>query len=142
MFAVTVSDFFTTSNGVRQGGILSPLLFNVYVDKLSSKLNLLETGCLFNGSIINHLMYADNIVLFAPSVKGLQSLINVCYRFGKDNDIVFNESKTVFMKILCNNDMRHKISFPPVFLGKQEITLVNSYKYLGHFISDSYQVKC
>ena len=82
-------------------------------------------------------MHADDIVLFAPSVKGLQSLINVCYRFGKENDIVFNDSKTVFMKMLCNNDMRQKISFPPVFLGKQEITLVNGYKYLGHFISDN-----
>ena len=133
----TVSESFTMRNGVRQGGILSPLLFNVYVDRLSTKLNQLETGCLFNGCVINHLMYADDIVLFAPSVKGLQSLINVCYRFGIENDIVFNDSKTVFMKMLCNDDKRQKISFPPVLLGKKEITLVNTYKYLGHFISDN-----
>ena len=92
---------------------MSPLLFNVYVDRLSG--NQLEIGCLFNGNVINHLMYADDIVLLAPSVKGLQSLINVCHRLGLDNDIVFSDSKTAFVKILSSEDLRNKISFPPVF---------------------------
>ena len=35
----TVSDPFHVANGVRQGGILSPILFNVYIDDLSRQLN-------------------------------------------------------------------------------------------------------
>ena len=50
------SESFGVSNGVRQGGILSPLLFNVYVDDLSAQLN--------------HLMYADDLVLMSPSSAG------------------------------------------------------------------------
>ena len=55
---------------LRQGRILSPHLFNVYMDNLSIELNNINIGCCIDGKIINHLMYADDIVLFAPSVKG------------------------------------------------------------------------
>ena len=44
----TLSNAFTAVNGVRQGGILSPLLFNVYVDDMSGQLSSLKTGCNIN----------------------------------------------------------------------------------------------
>ena len=59
----SVSKSFVTCNGVRQGGILSSLLFNIYVDRISASLNKVYVGCLFNGKVINHLIYADDIVL-------------------------------------------------------------------------------
>ena len=40
-----MSPFFTISYGVRQGGILSPSLFAVYMDDLSSLLNASRIGC-------------------------------------------------------------------------------------------------
>lgn len=46
------------SNGVRQGGILSPNLFNVYMDGLSDKLNGSNIGCISGDTRVNHLMYA------------------------------------------------------------------------------------
>ena len=57
------SSSFTVTNGVRQGGILSPYLFNVYVDDLSVKLNSCHVGCYYSGGCINHLMYADDLSL-------------------------------------------------------------------------------
>ena len=65
------SDYFGVSNGVRQGGILSPLLFNLYMDDLSDRLNKLKIGCCINGIVVNHIiiMYADDLVLIAPSVE-------------------------------------------------------------------------
>ena len=91
------STTFTTSNGVRQGGILSPLFFNVYMNKLSSALNDAKVGCITNGVYMNHLMYADDLVLIAPSVRALQVLLSYCDSFAKDNDVKYNAKKTVCM---------------------------------------------
>ena len=63
-----VSDSFFVTNGVRQGGILSPLLFNVYMDGLSSSLSNTPTGCSIGGVMVNHIMYADDLVIISPSV--------------------------------------------------------------------------
>ena len=87
------SDLFYVSNGVRQGSILSPHFFNVYVDDLSSQLNKLKVGCVLGDSIINHLLYADDIALISPSSAGLKKLLTVCEKFGKENNMLFSASK-------------------------------------------------
>ena len=57
----TTSSFFV-SNGVKQGGILSPILFNVYMDQLSVILNASNIGGDIGGVLVNHLCYADDFV--------------------------------------------------------------------------------
>ena len=73
-----LSDSFSPSCGLRQGSLLSPILFTVFLDGLSQSLNLSNAGCSFDGLVINHLCYADDLVLFAPSIKALQCLIFIC----------------------------------------------------------------
>ena len=69
---------FHVTNGVRQGGVLSPLLFNVYVDELSDCLNKSGIGGSMNGTIINHMLYADDICIISLFSAGLQQLTNIC----------------------------------------------------------------
>ena len=64
------------NNGVRQGGILSPMLFNVYINDLSRSLSKLPIGCCSSEHVINNLMYADDIVLLSPSPKVMQILLD------------------------------------------------------------------
>ena len=75
------------SNGVRQGGILSPILFNIYVDDSSAKLINFKIGCKINDVYVNHLIYADDTVLIAPSYTAMQKLIDCC-NFAVDNNII------------------------------------------------------
>ena len=65
-----MSSGFKVTNGVRQGGILSPYLFCVYADELSRMLNNVNAGCFVGASLVNHLMYADDLVLLARLLQG------------------------------------------------------------------------
>ena len=56
-WGLTLSPKFYVSNGVRQGGILSPLFFNLYMDKLSVTLSKTEVGCALGKTMVNHLAY-------------------------------------------------------------------------------------
>ena len=58
-----MSDYFYVSNGVRQGGILSPKLYSVYVDDFSDYLVKSQIGCHIDNVCVNHVMYADDICL-------------------------------------------------------------------------------
>ena len=81
---------FNVSNRVRLGGILSPTLFNLYMDQQSVNLTKLWVGCVFDNVCINHILYADDTVLLVPSPAALQKLINACVHYGLSNDIRYN----------------------------------------------------
>jgi len=58
---------FHVGNGTKQGGVLSPCLFNCYVSKLIMKITASNIGCNTGGVPANILAYADDMVLMAPS---------------------------------------------------------------------------
>ena len=68
---------FGVSEGVRQRGILSPYLFAVYIDQLTKDLNRVSAGCYIGNTLVNHIIYADDVCCFSPSVAGLQDLMYV-----------------------------------------------------------------
>ena len=119
---------FTVSNGVRQGGILSPYLFNVYVDDLSLSLNSLSVGCLLSDVKINHLMYADDLVLLAPSVAGLNKLIRSCETYGASHDIKYNFSKSAIM--IFRTKLLSGANLPVFKLHDNVLSQVYEYSYL------------
>ena len=57
------SDYFTMSNGVKQGGVLSAILFTLYLDKLLIRLKNSIVGCSINGCYTGSLSYDDDITL-------------------------------------------------------------------------------
>jgi len=71
-----LSCFFNLSCGVRQGGVLSPYLFAVYIDSFFEKVRL-TSGCYMKWYCVNILMYADDILLLAPSVSSLHNLLGI-----------------------------------------------------------------
>ena len=129
----TISNSFFVHNGVRQGGLLSPLLFNTYMNDLSVQLSKLPVGCCSGDMVINHLMYADDIVLVAPSAKGMQRLIDVAYNYGCQYDIIFNSSKSQMM-VFDTRKIGHTVDFS---IGSSTMNETTSYRYLGHIITNN-----
>ena len=95
----SISMPFNVSNGVRQGGILSPYLFNVYTNDLSDMLNSAGVGCFINDMWINHLFYADDSVILAPTPNALQALLDICDNFANEFEITYNTKKTFCMYV-------------------------------------------
>ena len=66
---------------MKQGGIISSVLFNVYMDDLSCVLNRSNMGGRIGREIVNHLSYADDLCLICFSSAGMQKWLNVCSKY-------------------------------------------------------------
>ena len=80
------------------------------INDLSNELALCKSVCYINEQCMNHVIYADDICLLAPSTIGLQQMLNVCFNFSICNDITFNPVKSVCVpfqpkksKLFCPN---------------------------------------
>ena len=73
------SEFFSVTNGVSQGGVLSPMLFNLYINDLSISLARMHIGRCSGDTIVNHLIYADDMVPISPSAKGRSTEAARCH---------------------------------------------------------------
>ena len=131
-----ISSRFTVSNGVRQGGIVSPILFNVFLNQLSVELNQSKIGCSINSHVVNHLFYADDSVLLAPSSKALQNLIHICCEtYSKRFELTYNVKKT---KVMCFKPKNRSDLYIPRFtLNGVNLDIVSMYKYLGCILVDT-----
>ena len=138
------SEFVTVSNGVKQSGILSPHLFNVYMDDLIVNLNKLQIGCLYAGTIMNHIMYADDLCVFSPSVAGLRKLTDCCAKYSNMFDITYNANTSFCMVI--DNKTEGKKNIHPVVINNHTLPHTEKCKYLGHIINnnltDARQKRC
>ena len=127
-WGTAVSQYFRISNGVRQGVILSPKLFALYMNGLSSALLHHKAGCYINEQCMNHIMYADDICVMAPTAIALQKLLDVWFEYSIANDLLFNPVKSVRIVF---KPCRFKLYCPTVSIGTERLTYVNTVKYLG-----------
>ena len=77
---------FNTFNGVKQGGVISPILFSIYYDELITRLSSSRYGCLSSGKFVGALSHADDITLICPSLHGLQEMVKMYH-------VTFNDKK-------------------------------------------------
>jgi len=93
------SRVFDISCGVRQGGVLSPILFAVYVDDIIVNLRESQMGCSINGLYIGCVMYADDLLLLSASLTSLQKMISICELEVHYLDMKFNVSKSMVLRL-------------------------------------------
>jgi len=102
----SVGDWFTVMTGVRQGCILSPLLFAIVIDWIMRKtLTSLDVGLEWtNGKRLCYLDYADDIVLLDSSIERILKLTEGVEDEGRKVGLCMNVSKCKVMVLNNWND--------------------------------------
>lgn len=127
-----LSPWFQSSSGLRQGCILSPLLFSLFINDMHT---FLGGGVEIEDIKVNILLYADDIVIISESPHQLQRMINRLFDYCKTWQLEVNLSKSQIMimkeggGIRCGNEHW--------YYGRTEIEVVKTYKYLGLILTPS-----
>ena len=130
-------DWFRISAGVKKGGVLTPNFYNIYVDELICILQSSGVGCHVRNIFAAALLYADDICILSPSLKGLQQMLNMCSSYCLQWDICLNPKKTKNMIF----GKKHQISFKPSLNGAV-IEIVDEWKYLGVVLRSGARFGC
>ena len=131
----SLSTAFQVINGVRQGGILSPMLFNLYITDLSIRLTNSGIGGTLGGKFVKHMIYVDDLCIVSLSSSGLQTLLKMRTDYSDLHDIKFNAKKSVCL--LFRSSVNKRCALPKIFICVTICEFSNEVKYLGVMTSSS-----
>ena len=124
-----LSDKFEVTNGVRQGGVLSPLFYSLYIDDLLEKLKLNGIGCHMGHHFVGAFGYADDLILLSPSLTGLMNMIKICEDYACEHDIIFNGKKSKYL--IFGKDGKYKYNHI-VKVNNEVVERCEEADHLGH----------
>ena len=118
--------------GTRQGGLSSPMLFNIFYQELIDRLSSQHCGISINKNSYNVFCYADDLILTSLTITGLQSLINISRNYITSHGLNFNPSKTT-----CTTfGTTHQVVNPTWSLNGVKLKQDESVTYLGTRLSN------
>ncbi len=115
-------------NGVKQGGVMSPLLFTVYIDVLLMRLKQSSLGCYIGTTFCGAFGYADDVILLAPTANSLTRMLKVCCEYAAEYNVIFNPDKTKL--IVRTHDHTCHLA-PDITFMSRKIVIVPYEKHLG-----------
>ena len=123
----TTSSAFLLSQGVRQGSILSPYLYNIYTEDILKEIRDLNIGTFLDPGINTSIIaFADDLILLSPNLKHLQQMLSLCESYGQATGLKFNSKKTQFV-ISGDCPFQH----PTVIINDKEVKPQPTLKHLG-----------
>ena len=123
-----LTESFEVTSGVKQGDIISPILFSMYLNDLATGLKELNCGIDVDGLNLSILLYADDIVLMAPDENALQKMLQFIDGWCKKWRMAINSDKTQVVHFRTKSKMKSEFQFS---LGSNNLSTVSFYKYLG-----------
>ena len=128
-----MTDWFSVNQGVKQGCVLSPTLFSLYVNDLADEVSNMNIGVHVNGVNIAILLYADDIVLIAESERDLQAMLSKVNEWCSKWRLQVNESKTKIVHFRAHSRTRSVFQFK---FGNANLEYEENYRYLGFWFNE------
>lgn len=134
-----LTEDFEINQGVKQGCILSPLLFNIFLSDLPKVLNKESNSPIkiSDGKHISCIIWADDLLMLSETETGLNNMLGDLEAYAKNNGLTINTDKTkcmIFNK--TGRLLRRKFVY-----GQHTIKTVRTYKYLGFIVTPSGEIK-
>ena len=130
----TLSEAFGVKNGVKQGGVISPIFYCVYIDGLLLELQRSHVGCYVGQVFSGAYAYADDLTLLAPSLSALKEMVSICSKYAADFDISFNAKKSQLIIFKCSNK---PVCDPAIIINGEPVKRVYSVVHLGHILNEN-----
>ncbi len=117
---------FVIQEGVKQGGIISPMLFNFFINDLIEQCVNANIGAVIGSNNVSVIAYCDDLILLSPLKSHLRELLEICEKYAYDWKIRFNPSKST---LYCTNSvMLSEVDFS---LSGGLLRKVENFEYLG-----------
>ena len=134
----TVSSMFSLKNGVRQGGVISAILYCFYTNDLFRILRERSAGCWIKGAYHGIFGYSDDNFLLAPSLAALQEMLKTCEEYAQLHNLKFSTDPVPKKcKTKCIAFLKKKRNLPNLKLCGNNLPWVNSGKHLGNTIEST-----
>ena len=117
------------TNGVRQVSVLSPCLFNVYMDNLLGELRKSSVGTKIGNLFLGCLAYADDFVLISPTASGLQKMLDICVRYVNGHHLILNSKKSAVIGFIKRG--MSSVDLPEVSLDGNILICQENINHLG-----------
>ena len=130
---------FGVTNGTKQGAVLSPSFWAVYLDDLLKELRRLRLGCYVGGAWVGATIYCDDLLLLSPTRSAMAAMLQVCERYAGDHNISFsvddNPAKSKTKVIYMCGNMRFRDYPAPLMLKGKVLPYVTTAAHLGHTLA-------
>lgn len=127
-FGNNYSEEFETTVGLKQGDVLSPIVFNVTLEEVVRKVQETAKGVSFNGQMHALLAYADDVVILGLNEEDIKTTTEDLITSAMNMGLMINEGKTKYMIVKRGNQLHQNRSLN---IGNYCFEKVESFKYLG-----------
>ena len=133
------SSIFSLCNGVRQGAILSGILYCFYVNNLFKLLRRKSTGCWMNNNYHGMFGYSDDNWVLAPSLDALKEMMKTIEEYCNSHNLKFStDPNPVKCKTKCIAFLKKERDLPSIYLCGNPLPWVKEGIHLGNYFENKY----
>ena len=126
-----LTQLFETTTRVKQGCVLSPLIFNLFINDLPDQYDDQCDPVILNNRKVQALMFADDVMVLSQSANGLKRAISVTVKYFNDINLAINFTKSQVMIFNVRGALLDKDADHVFSADGQKLKVVKEYTYLG-----------